>query len=140
MKKLLIIILLFASCEKEETIIPATVRVKYDIEGVYEGISTLDCPEFGCYHKQRKNTVIITAFDAETISISTMRTNASAIVNHNKYRYNTFFWVGTNDCGRHMNVTYQGSGQLKGDSLIEQGSAIVNGYRATWQTKSIKIK
>lgn len=139
MKKLLIIFLLLVSCEKDEVPAFSTVRVKYDIEGTYEGISVLDCPGFGCYHKERKNTIVITAFDAETVGISTMRTNASANVNHGKYRYNTFYWIGTNDCGRHMNVSYQGTGIIKGDSLIENGTAIVNGYQATWQTRSIKI-
>ncbi|MFA6876125.1 MAG: hypothetical protein WCQ87_05780 [Parabacteroides sp.] len=139
MKKLLIIFLLLVSCEKDEAPAFSTVRVKYDIEGTYEGISILDCPGFGCYHKERKNTIVITAFDAETVGISTMRTNASANVNKAQYRYNTFYWIGTNDCGRHMNVSYTGTGIIKGDSLIENGTAIVNGYQATWQTRSIKI-
>ena len=135
--KLIILVLIMSSvsCVKDDE--PA---ITSGIEGTYEGISILDCPGFG-YYKQRANTIEITAFDGERINISTMRTNAKANVNQNRYNYVEFYWIGTSDCGRDMYVMYtQGSGQFKGDSLIENGQAQVNGYPATWKTRSIKIK
>jgi len=133
---LFIVSLLVLGCAKDEI---AELSTAYPLEGTYEGTSLLDCPDLGI-HKQRMNTIEITASSAEKITVRTMRTTATASMGYHYYRYQPFYWVGTSDCGKPMNVTYQGSGQLKGDSLIEQGSAIVNGYQATWQTKSIKLK
>lgn len=133
---LFIVSLLVLGCAKDEI---AELSTAYPLEGTYEGTSLLDCPDLGI-HKQRMNTIEITASSAEMITISTLRTTATASMGAHYYRYRPFYWIGTSDCGKPLNITYQGTGILTGDSLIEQGTAIVNGFPATWKTKSIKLK
>lgn len=146
MKKLLILacILPLLSCEKEE--LESTVYRKIrPIEGIFEGQLYYDCPTFGL-DKQYSSTITVTAVNSEELTINNRFYSGSAQITTNGLSYSIIhmYWVDISDCKKDISYSFTGSGFIKGDSLIENGSFILKHnsvpYQGTYKVRAAKLK
>lgn len=134
--KYLLMLLLFVSCQKEpETYDFINVRQKYPYEGSYKGELAIYTNGFH-YEGKYETYVQITAYNGEQYAIHNMFGDGMAYVNGGSYRMNMTF-TDYSDCGKYVIVELQATGIMRGDTLIENGTFVLQRYdkkyNGTWK-------